>query len=408
LTAFPAFARTQLVNLNARSLLLICSTTACWAFSFGLGSQVVSLWLKAQGASDTLIGLNHSFYYFGLAVASCAAPMMVRRLGVVGCVTIGMIGAGITLALLPWGGGETLWCLLRFLNGWAGAMSLVPLETIVSRDSLPERKTQNFACYGVSLTLGGAIGIGLGLHFYKPGDTLEFYVGAAFPIAAGLVLLGTFSSTRPVEGTAISTPLNLGRNFLSYGTAWCQGFLEGGMLAFLSLFLLSQGYSESEAGTLMSVTMVGVILFQVPISWLADRFGKTPMLLCCYGAVALGLLVIPWLANPAALAITLFTFGACTGAMYPLGLALLGERMPESGLARAYAWYLAIECVGSQVGAAAMGKARNDWGESAMFGVGFAAVLLVLMIWFFMRLFLRDRSATILPQPVGEDRQMAA
>jgi MFS family permease len=396
------------VVLNARLLFLVCCTSGGWAFSFGLGTQVVSHWLKAQGASDTVIGLNHSFYYFGLAVASCAVPAMTRRLGPSGCATLGMIFAGITLALFPWGGGEWGWYLLRFLNGWAGAMSLVPLETIVSRDSLPDKKTQNFAYYGVSLTVGGALGIGIGLSLYQPGDTLAFYLGGCVPITAGLALACLFKRSPQADIDAARIPLGWGRNFLSYGTAWCQGFLEGGMLAFLSLFLLSRGFSESVAGTLMSVTMVGVVLFQVPVAWLADRYGKTPLLLGCYGVVALGLLAIPWLSNSVALAIGLFCFGACTGAMYPLGLSLLGDRMPANGLARAYAWYLAIECVGSQAGAAAMGKARDAWGETAMFAVGLAAVIAVLAIWLGVQYFLGKRGLSSAQQPDITNQRQAA
>ena len=392
------------MTLNARSLLLICCTSGAWAFSFGLGSQVVSHWLKALGASDTVIGLNHSFYYFGLAVASCAVPWMTRRLGPNGCATIGMIAAGITLALFPWGRGEWEWYLLRFVNGWAGAMSLVPLETIVSRDSLPQKKTQNFAYYGVSLTVGGALGIGIGLNLYEPGDTLAFYLGGGVPVLAGLVLLAMFKRTPPVKTDTARIPLALGRNFLSYGTAWCQGFLEGGMLAFLSLFLLSRGFTKEMAGTLMSVTMLGVILFQLPVSWLADRYGKKPMLLGCYVVVALGLAAIPWLSGSIWLAVGLFCFGACTGAMYPLGLSMLSDRMPENGLARAYAWYLAIECIGSQAGAAAMGEARDAWGETAMFAVGLAAVGGVLVTWLGLQYFLRDRDLKANPQ-TGEENQ---
>jgi MFS family permease len=379
------------VTLNARSVWLICWTSGCWAFSFGLGSQVISHWLKAQGANETVIGLNHSFYYFGLAVASFAVPALSRRLGAVRCSTVGMILAGVTLALFPWGGGDWGYYLLRFLNGCAGALSLVPLETVVSSDSPPERKTQNFACYGVSLTLGGALGIGIGLSLYQPGSTIAFFLGGSAPIFAGLMLLSQRNRPQQAELEAANVPLHLGHNFLSYGTAWCQGFLEGGMLAFLSLFLLSRGFSESVAGTLMSVTMVGVIVFQLPVSWLADRYGKTPMLLGCYAVVALGLLVVPWLDNSIWLAIALFAFGACTGAMYPLGLSMLSDRLPANGLARAYAWYLAIECIGSQLGAVAMGGARDSWGETAMFTIGLVAVIGVLMAWVLLRYWQQKR-----------------
>ncbi len=130
-----------------------------------------------------------------------------------------MIAAGITLAAFPWGGDPASWYMLRFLNGWAGAMSLVPLETIVSRDSLPDRKTTNFAFYGVSLTVGGALGIAIGLNLYEPGNTLAFYLGGGVPSAAGLFLFRTVAMSEPERQRGASTnpalALGLGRNFLS-------------------------------------------------------------------------------------------------------------------------------------------------------------------------------------------------
>jgi MFS family permease len=380
------------VFLNARTLLLICWASGCWAFSFGLGSQVVTHWLNAREVNNTIIGLTHSFYYFGVALGSCAVPWLNRRLGPIPCAALGMTFSGCTLALFPWGDDVWAWYLLRLLNGCASGMSLVPLETIVSRDSHPDKKTEHFGYYGLALTIGGAIGIWMGLHLYHPGRTLAFYLGGAVPIVTGALLAAGMRRYRiSEESTGPRHPLGWGSNFLSYGTAWCQGFLEGGMLAFLSLFLLARGFTPDEAGMFMSVTMVGLILFQVPVSWLADRWGRIPVLLSCYAMVAMMLGTIPWLESSSTLAISLFVLGACSGAMYPLGLAMLGERMPASALARAYAWYLAVECVGSQVGAAAMGKARDRWGERSMFAVGLAAVVLVILIWLPLRHFLSRR-----------------
>jgi MFS family permease len=365
--------------LNAKKLLLICAATSNWAFSFGLGTQVVSHWLHARGQSDAVIGLNHACYYLGVTLGSCAVPWLNRRLGSLGCVWLGMSFTGCTLAIFPWCEEIGFWYLLRFLNGWASAMSLVPLETIVSRDSLPENKTQNFGFYGLSLTVGGALGTGLGLHFYAPEGGLAFFLGGAVPIVGSLLLwVGLRREPRQMDVQESSHPLGWGRNFLSYGTAWCQGFLEGGMLAFLSLFLLARGFVADEAGLLLCFSMLGVILFQVPVSWLADRIGRVRTLLGCYVMIAVSLVAIPSLSQAVPLAIVLFLLGASTGAMFPLGLAMLGDRTPAQGLARAYAWYMAADSIGCVAGAAAMGGARDRWGDTAMFLVGLAAVVLVL------------------------------
>jgi MFS family permease len=376
------------VRLTARTLFLICSASSAWAFSFGAGSQAVSHWLHVLEENDTVIGFAHAFYYLGMAVSSIVVPWTSRRIAPTACVTLGMLLSSVTTAAFPWMESTWYWYAMRFCNGWAGAMCVVPLETIVSRDSPVERKTQNFAYYGVAITLGGALGIGAAPQFYDLGINSSFLIGAIAPaLLASVFLVGM--PGHPITDDERPVPLQWTRNVLSFGTAWCQGFLEGGMIAFLQLFLVWRGFSTEDAGLLMGITTVGVILFQIPISWLADRIGTRPVLLACYAVVSLGLLTIPLVADLHALALVLFAFGACTGAMYPLGLSMLGERIPSHGLARAYAWFLVIECVGSVVGAAAMGKARDQWDQSAMFLVGFASVMFVLLVWVLVQAFWR-------------------
>src|SRR5262249_42566369 len=122
---------------------------------------------------------------------------------------------------------------------------------------------------------------------------------------------------------AASVPVEFRRHVLSFGSAWHQGFLEGGMVAFLTIYLLFLGYSEGQASWLLGGTMIGVIAFQVPVAWLADRFGRLAVLFGCYAVVGVGLVVLPLSAEPIWLAIWLFLLGACSSAFYPLGLALL-------------------------------------------------------------------------------------
>lgn len=374
------------MRLSARSLFFICWTVANWAFSFGLGSQLVSHWLHSQGQSDTVIGYGHAFYYLGMAVASFAAPLAMRWLGAIRCVTMGLILTGVTLAIFPWSEHEGVWYVLRCLNGWGGALCVIPFETLVSRDAPPAMKTRYFAYYGVAITLGGALGFVLTPPLGEASYPLAFLIGGIVCVVAAFTLvLGMLGISAHSDFEIERTPLAWRANFLAYATAWCQGFLEGGMVAFLQLFLIWRGFDNDDAGILMGVTTVGVIFFQVPVSWLADRYGKTPILLLCYAVVAFCLLTIPVLSHLVVLAAILFTFGACTGAMYPLGLSLLGDRIPASGLARAYAWFLIVECVGSVAGAAVMGHARDDWGETSMFAIGFLCLLAVLMLALLLR-----------------------
>jgi MFS family permease len=184
------------------------------------------------------------------------------------------------------------------------------------------------------------------------------------------------------------------------------------MIAFLSLYLMSHqgglGLSADAAGGLMAVLMVGVILFQVPVSWLADRLGKVRVLIGCYSVVVVALIALPWCLPSIWLGMCLFLFGACSGGLYPLGLSLLGEGMADHSLPRLYAWYMAMECFGSQLGAAAMGQGRDWWGESAMFGVGLAAILAVLLAWVALRSMHKRRQQAATPAPSETSPREAA
>jgi MFS family permease len=298
-----------------------------------------------------------------------------------------MIISGVTVAAFPWGATAAGFFALRALNGVASAMSLIPLESRVNRDAAPKERARNFGFYAFSVALGWAIGNLVGLQMYPVYPRAAFFLGGLVSISAGLLLLAQL----PWPAEAAGDHEKLGRipmrpNFLSFGSAWSQGFLEGGMVAFMSVYLLFLGMSENRVSWLTSAIMIGVILFQVPVAWLADRLGRIRVLLACYGATLAGLFFLSSCGDSAWLTTALFLVGACSGAFYPLGLAILGERVSGPQLAGASAWYLGINCVGSLVGPVVTGFAMDRLGKASMFSVGAAAVLCVLAGWILLGL----------------------
>src|SRR5437660_1498322 len=118
---------------STRTLIVICVSGLLWAFSFGLGAPLASIWLKDAGHGETIVGLNTGVYYLGIALAAAVVPWMMRR-WVRGTLVVGMVATAITVAWFPWGGDLFGYFLLRFLNGVAGALSLIPLETLINHN----------------------------------------------------------------------------------------------------------------------------------------------------------------------------------------------------------------------------------------------------------------------------------
>jgi MFS family permease len=379
--------------------LALCLAAFFWSFSFGAGAPLASVWFKAAGYSDTVNGLSTSVYYLGIAVSAALVPQRMRRWGK-GCVVAGMLLSGITVAVFP-GGASVVECFgLRFLNGVGGALSLIPLETLVNRTSPPDRRARNFGFYALSVGLGIGVGQVTGSFLYPWSPDVAFLVGGVMTLLPGTgAVAWLYWPADLAEEKHGRAPLFFRRNVLGFGSAWAQGFLEGAMVSLLLVYLLALGYSVQEAGGLQSGIMVGVILFQVPVGWLAERLRRTRVLLGCFVVTVAGLACLPFCTVTVTLAAMMFLVGACSGAFYPLGLAILGERLPPSSLARAGAWFLAINCLGSITGPAVTGAAMDWFGRRALFAAGEAAVVLVLLA----ALLARWRAARDVPRPAALD-----
>jgi MFS family permease len=364
-----------------RSLLLISLASVGWAFGFGLMAPLASLWMHHAGCNFNVIGLNTSLYYGGVALASPFVPLLMRR-GNRWCVTLGMILDGVVTILFPWVSGVWVWGLLRLLGGIGTALSLIPLETLVNHNAPHDRRARDFGVYAVAVALGIGLGAGVGLPLYALAPRLTFLLGGVLILLAVVPgWWGVPSSCATEEDEGGRLRLAAAEGVLSLGTAWAQGFLEGGTLTFLSLYLLHIGYDESGSSGLMSGLFLGVVLAQLPTAWLADRIGRLGILIGCHAVVIAGLACLPWVTHPLGVGVWLFLLGASCGALYPLGLALLGERVPRAALARANAWYLACNCAGSLSGPVVMGRAIDAFGFGGLFGTGVIAVVLVLAGW---------------------------
>jgi UMF2 family putative MFS family transporter len=386
---------TSLTANRRRVLAVLCLASAGWGFSFGLGLQLGSLWLHDAGCSAATVGLSTSLYYLGVAAASPLLPLLMRRSGR-GVVVAGMIVDGLTTAAFPWAGGVLGWNLLRLLGGGATALCLIPMETRVNHNAEPSRRARDFGIYAFSVALGVGLGPVAGLLLYDVGPRFAFGLGGGVALAmAGLVSRALPPETAPLQEEKAHGAFPLSAALFSLATAWAQGALEGGMLTFFSPYLLGLDYTPNGASGLIAAMFLGVVLFQIPGAALADRLGRVRILLACHIVVLAGLILLPLCTGALALGGLLFVVGACCAALYPLGLALLGERVPKSSMATANAWYLACNCAGSLTGPWLAGRMIDAFGPRALFTTGAAVIVLVVGGWVAATAFARLRGALV-------------
>jgi MFS family permease len=370
---------------RVRPLVVLCLAALCWGFSFGLEAPVASYWMQDAGCSQKVIGGCASMHYLGIALAAWMVAA-VLRFRARATLVAGLIVSAFSVVLFPWGGNIFGWYVLRGLSGVTGAFCLVPIESLVNHNAAPQQRARDFGFYALAIAVGIGLGELVGIQMYPLAPVGSFLTGGGVGLLGAVVVqLGLPPMTIPKELRHGRTPLDFRRNFLSFGSSWSQGFLEGGMIALVPIYLGAIGLTNDQVSWVVSGTMLGVILIQVPIAWLADRLGRSRVLLCCQAFVVLGLAMLPLYRGVAGLGCWLFLCGAGSTAFYPLGLALLGERLAAPALPRANGWYLAINCAGSVIGPSLAGWAMDLFGKEAFFYTGEAAVLLVLVVWAVLR-----------------------
>src|SRR5262249_52991473 len=169
--------------MRLRPLALLSLASLGWAFSFGLGAPLASLWLRDAGLSARHIGLNTSFYYLGVALASPLVPWLMPRANR-SCVVAGMLLDAATTALFPWCSVSAHWHLLRLVGGFGTALSLIPMETLVNHDAPPERRARDFGVYAFCVASGIALGSVVGLPLYPHCPRLAFALGGLVTLLA--------------------------------------------------------------------------------------------------------------------------------------------------------------------------------------------------------------------------------
>jgi MFS family permease len=360
------------------TLAVLCLASAGWAFTFGLGIPLGALCLSAAGNDAETVGLATSLYYLGVAVAAPFVPRLLRGGRGRKVVAAGMTIDALTTALFPLFP-SLAWCFaLRVLSGVATALCLIPMETRVSHNAEPARRARDFGIYAFWVALGVGLGQIVGVAL-RDSPALGFAIGGFVALAMAVLVDFALPEEVPASAEQAATArLSLGPAFFSLGTAFAQGFLEGATLTFLSGYLLGLGHGDEVVGVLLGTLFLGVVLVQLPGAWTADRLGRRRVVLACHLIVLAGLACSPWLIAPALLGAALFVVGAGCAAMYPLGLALLGESVPRGALARANAWYLACNCAGSLAGPWLSGRAIDLFGSRSIFAAaGLASALVV-------------------------------
>lgn len=297
----------------------------------------------------------------GLALASPWAGRLVDRIGprpvnVAGILLQGVGFAGLAVALAT---DARLLFPARLWLGIAAALTFVAAEYALLKGTRPSYRGRVMAAYGAAFGSGFMLGVFLGNRAF------DAFGLAGFLALAGIAVLITPLALWGLRGMTLEgrravdrdpAPLPVGRVFLALYGAVVYAVLDVAMIGTYPVEGQRLGLSRVQSLDVVGWMALGTVAIQPFAGWLADAMGKRRVLV---GLAGLGLAasaaagVISSLRLPEELMSATIAFvlvGAAVGGIFPVSLALLGERTPPALLSRANAAFSTVFGYASLVG----------------------------------------------------------
>lgn len=352
-----------------------------------LGSGLQGTLIGVRGALEAFsrveIGLMMSAYYAGFAVACLFGARIIERVGHIRAyaafVSIASAATLVHAAIVD----PYSWIVLRAITGVCFAVIYMVIESWLNGQVSNDRRGTVMAVYMI-VNLGG-IAAAQQLLLLSDPKGFELFVLSSVLISIAIVPVALTTSVVP---SSIPTArMSLGALYalspLGVVGALCMGLANGAMWGLIPLAAIKFGFSTSSVALLMSIIVLGGVVFQWPTGWASDRFDRRSVI-----AVACAILV----ASCAGLLATSggqlnvfliisFVLGGMSFVIYPLCSAHLNDRITDSDRVSASAALLLVLGVGAAIGPILGAFAMRYLGDSGLFVfIGAVSALFLLFV----------------------------
>nr|WP_255557978.1 MFS transporter [Dyella sp. ASV24] len=337
-----------------------------FGLSYSLSAPLIAMSLAAGGHSGTYIGVNAAMHALGVLLIAPVMPALAGRFGARALAVAALIVTAVVLAAFTRVTDVAWWFPLRVVLGMAAETLFVMSETWTNVLTTEQARGRTMAVYTAALSLGMVLGpallsvLGVDMGAYLAGAAIAL-VAVAFVLPPWVVAPGRSKPehAHPMRYLRLA-PIAIATTVLNAG-------VETAGLSFISLYATQLGWTEARAMQLISVLMLGAIVLQLPIGWLADKVSKRRLVLALASISAVAALFWPFALREVWLAFAVvFVWGGLFVGIYTVMLAMVGSRFQGGDLVGVYAVMGLAWGLGALVGPALAGVAM---GMSALFGL---------------------------------------
>ena len=324
----------------------------------------------ARGFGTEEIGLLGSAHFLGFFGGCYLAPRYIGSVGhsraFAAAASIGAIGA----LLHPVFEGPYQWALLRVLTGLAVASAYTVIESWLQAKVDSSTRGRVSGIYRVVESTGSIMSQGL-IAVLDPAAYASYSIVAVFCCLCVLPLSLTRREAPPTPGAPRLRPLKA----LALSPSACLGIVVAGLSGSSfrmvgPIFGTANGLSQQQIALFLIVAVVGGILAQYPVGWIADKTDRRNVLVGLSVAAILSCLTVAWLAGPESGPILFagaFVFGMTSFPIYSVSAAYANDFAPKDFVVELNAALMFFYSVGAIVSPTATATLIAAYGPSAMF-----------------------------------------
>lgn len=369
---------TKAAAVRRKSLAAVILSCFGVGIAFGLGYPLTAMALEARGEPAWVIGLAGAAPSVAILLLLPILPHAVARIRPATAIILGCTCCAAAYGSLYFLDNTIAWIALRFVMGATIALPWIVGETWVNHIAGDTHRARVISFYAVSFFSGFAIGPVLLEHFGATGPW-AFAIGAigAFLAAVPIYLARDLAPDLAHEpATGLLGGMRMAPAAMA--GAFLGGFLETSHFALLPNVAMAGGMDENAALRLLTALIVGGLVTQYALGWLADRMSRKRILVSLGIIYAVLIVAFPWvLARPEFAPALIFVLGASVIGFYMLGLAMLGQEVEPSQLATANAAFILMYTTGGIVGPVMAGAAMT---HAPMFGFVAATAVASLLL----------------------------
>ncbi len=344
----------------------------------GNSLQFVILGLRAEaaGLSLTTIGAMTASYYIGYGLGTFSVPQLVERIGHIRafaafCSIISAIVLAHGLWVEAW-----FWIALRFVAGLCFAGMATVNESWLNAKATPDVRGRVLAIASIAAIGGYAVGP----LFASFGDvqSLRLFVIASILMSVALVPVTLTRFSAPtvsgVEGAAESYSLLRLYRETPFGAVVClgTGLLQGAFLGLGAVFAVQAGLSQASVSLFMTGALLAGAAMQYPLGWISDRIDRRLVVaITTLGLAAGALAVAAGLAWGGAtlpvMACGAIVAGVAAMPLYPIVIAHVNDRLPQTSIVPAAASLILAFSIGSAISGPVASGSMDLFGPAGLF-----------------------------------------